>query len=42
MNVFQEVAQGFVDALQGIWTSSGFIGNDPRNYIMIVIALALL
>ena len=42
MNVFQEVAQGFVDALQGIWTSSGFFGNDPRNYIMIVIALALL
>ena len=42
VNVFQEVAQGFVDALQGIWTSSGFIGNDPRNYIMIVIALALL
>ena len=42
MNIFQEVAQGFVDALQGIWTSSGFIGNDPRNYVMIIIALALL
>lgn len=37
-----EVLQGFLDALQGIWTSSGFIGNDPRNYVMIVIALVLL
>ena len=42
MNIFQEVAQGFVDALQGIWASSGFLGNDPRNYVMIIIALALL
>lgn len=37
-----EVLQGFLDALQGIWTSSGFIGNDPRNYVLIVIALVLL
>ena len=37
-----EVLQGLLDALQGIWTSSGFIGNDPRNYVMIVIALVLL
>ena len=37
-----EVLQGFLDSLQGIWTSSGFIGNDPRNYVMIVIALVLL
>ena len=37
-----EVLQGFLDALQGIWTSSGFIGNDPRNYVMIAIALVLL
>ena len=42
MNIFQEVAQGFMDALQGIWASSGFLGNDPRNYVMIIIALALL
>ena len=37
-----EVLQGFLDALQGIWTSSGFIGNDPRNYVMILISLVLL
>lgn len=37
-----EVLQGFMDALQGIWTSSGFLGNDPRNYIMILISLVLL
>ena len=37
-----EVLQGFFDALQGIWTSSGFLGNDPRNYIMILISLVLL
>ena len=37
-----EVLQGFMDALQGIWATSGFLGNDPRNYIMILISLVLL
>ncbi len=37
-----EIWNGFVQALQRIWETSGFVGNDWRNYIMIVIALALL
>lgn len=37
-----EIWNGFVQALQGIWEKSGFVSNDPRNYIMIVIALALI
>ncbi|MFR8002125.1 MAG: sodium ion-translocating decarboxylase subunit beta [Hydrogeniiclostridium sp.] len=37
-----EIWNGFVQALQGIWNDSGFVSNDPRNYIMIVIALALI
>ena len=37
-----EILNGFVESLQGIWETSGFIGNDPRNYIMILIALVLL
>ncbi len=37
-----EIWNGFVQALQGIWESSGLLKNDPRNYAMIVIALILL
>ena len=37
-----EIWNGFLQALQGIWDKSGFVGNDPRNYIMIAIALALI
>ncbi|HIU32532.1 MAG TPA: sodium ion-translocating decarboxylase subunit beta [Candidatus Caccousia avistercoris] len=37
-----EILNGFVESLQGIWETSGFLGNDPRNYIMILIALVLL
>ncbi len=37
-----EILNGFVESLQGIWETSGFIGNDPRNYVMILIALVLL
>ncbi len=38
MNIFSE----FVKSIVGIVQSSGFIGNDPRNYVMIIIACALI
>lgn len=37
-----EILNGFLDALKGIWDTSGFVSNDPRNYIMIAISLVLL
>ena len=33
-----DIINGFVESIQGIIRDSGFIGNDWRNYIMIVIA----
>ncbi len=42
MEILSDIWDGFVGSLQGIWETSGFLGNDPRNYVMILIALVLL
>ena len=37
-----EIIKGFVNSILGILNNSGFAGNDPRNYLMICIAVVLI
>ena len=37
-----DILNGFVEAVQGIWNTSGIISMDWRNYVMIAIACVLI
>ena len=37
-----EILNGFVDAIKGIWGTSGFISLDWRNYLMVAVSCVLI